>query len=216
MRVIRTRTLGLCLVFTFFLFSCQKEVNFQDGDNPGPGTGPGTTPANNIIGEYDFIGVSAHTVSTVIISDGGDQLKTVTVSDYVSKDNTGTVKITSNQFITTGLGYSVDTMVNAKTYLNNVLLDDSYLPFVVSLPASSSNSAYVRNNADSITVSGAFGVASDPSGNPPTGLVGQKLSWSGDTLLLRVTTSVTQTITQGGIPANFTGTVNGITRLKKK
>jgi hypothetical protein len=138
------------------------------------------------------------------------------VSDYVTQNNTGTVKITSNQFISSGLGYSIDTTMNEKTYQDGVLFDDSDFPFVVSVPASGSTSPYTRINTDSITTTGALGVAADPSGTTPTGLVGAKLSWSGDTLLMHVNTSFTQSITQGGIPGTITGSVDGITKLKRR
>src|SRR6266496_2739864 len=180
----RTATKLLLLSSLIIVFtSCQKEVDFQTRNSSG-GTGGtgGTGNTNDIVG------------------------------DYVTKSNIGTVKITSNQFITTGLGYSIDTVMNVKTYIDNVLFDDSDVPFVALVPSSSSTSPYVRISADSITVTGAMGVSPDPSGNTPTGPVGVKLSWSGDTLLLKVNSSFTQSITQGGVPGVITGSVNGITR----
>jgi hypothetical protein len=205
--------LSLIIAFT----SCQKEINYATGNGPGGtgGTG-GTGNINSIVGDYDFVGMTAHTQSIVTVNTQGQQLKAITVSDYVTKNNIGTVKITSNEFINTGLGYSIDTIMNVKTYIDNVLFDDSDLPFVGSAPATSSTSPYVGVSADSITVTGAFGVSPDPSGNIPTGPVGVKLSWSGDTLLLKVNTSFTQSITQGGVPGIITGSVNGITKLKKR
>src|SRR5262245_47736506 len=95
--------------FSFFLVSCQKEVSVERGGNGtgsgsgsgggsgsgsgGSGSGGGNT--QNIIGDYDFINMSAHTVSTVTVSILGDQMKTVTTSDYLTKNNSGTVKITT-------------------------------------------------------------------------------------------------------------------------
>ena len=63
-------------------------------------------------------------------------------------------------------------------------------------------------------VTGVLGVP-DPSGATPTGPVGAKTSWSGDTLLLKMTSSFTQNISQGGVPGILTGFVNGIVKLKK-
>ena len=134
----------------------------QEATDNGPDNGGGTGNTNNIEGNYDFVGLVAHTESTVTVSQAGQELKSVTVSDYLTQSNVGTVTITSSQFISTGLGYSIDTIVNAKTYQNNVLVDDSNFPFVTSVPASSSTSPYVRNSSDSITVTGAIGVAPDP------------------------------------------------------
>jgi hypothetical protein len=205
---------ALLLVFS----SCQKEVSFDDPIVPGGngnGGGSGGNNTNNIVGDYDYVGMTAHTLSTVNVSQAGQNMKTVTVSDYNTKDNIGTVKITSNQMISTGVGYSIDTTMNNKTYLDGLLIDDSDFPFQVTSPASGSTSTYVRNSADSVTTTGALGFP-DPSGNMPTGSVGAKLSWHGDTLYMKVSTSFTQTITQGGVPATITGSVTGITKLKKR
>jgi hypothetical protein len=216
MRIAISKLLLLSSVIIFFT-SCEKEVNFQTRNSPGGtgGTG-GTNNTSNIVGDYDFVGMVAHTKSTVTVNAMGQALKTITTSDYVTKSNTGTVKITSDQFISTALAYSIDTTMNVKTFIDNVLFDDSDLPFVGSAPPTSNTSPYVRNSADSITVTGAIGVSPDPSGNTPTGPVGVKLSWLGDTLLLKVNTSFTQSITQSGVTGILTGSVNGITKLKKR
>jgi hypothetical protein len=210
----RTTTGKFLLLLSFIIVftSCQKEVDNATGNTGGTG---GTGNTNNIEGDYDFVGMVAHTQSTVTVSTGGQEVKAVTISDYVTKNNTGTITITSNQFIRTNLGYSIDTVMNVKTYVDNVLFDDSDLPLTASSPASSNTSPYTRITADSISVTGAIG-ATDPSGMMPTGPVGVKLSWSGDTLLLKVNTSFTQAVSQGGVPGTLIGSVNGVTKLKKR
>jgi len=215
MRITRAINLLPFIAALVILASCQKEVSFNGPVNPGSGGGGSGNNTNNIVGDYDFVGMLAHTVSTVRVNQAGQDVKTVTVSDYNTENNTGTVKITANQMISTGVGYSIDTMMNAKTYVNGLLLDDSDFPFQVTMPATSSSSTYVRNSSDSITVTGPLGFP-DPSGNTPTGSAGSKLSWHGDTLFMKVSTTFTQTINQGGIPATFTGTVNGTSKLKKR
>lgn len=213
---IRTSKLLLSLSLVAALASCQKEVNFQLDSGSGGGTGgTGGNTTTNIVGDYDFVGLVAHTQSTVTVTDQGQELKSVTVSDYVTKNNTGTVKVTSSELITTNVAYSIDTMMNVKTYIGNLLMSDLDFPFALTAPTTSTSSPYVRNSADSITVTGTFGVSVDPTGNAPTGPVGMKLSWSGDTLLLRVKATFSQTVTQGGVPGTVVGTVDGITKLKK-
>jgi len=203
--------LSLIIVFT----ACQKEIDYATSNNSGGtgGTG-GTNNTSNIEGDYDFVNMAAHTESSVTVDASGIQVKAVTVSDYVTRSNTGTMKITADQLISTNLGYSIDTIINVKTYMDNVLFDDSDVPFTGTTPPSSSTSTYVRNSADSITVTGAIGVA-DPSGVTPTGPVGVKLSWSGDTLLLKINSNFTQSVSQGGVPGTMVGSVNGTLRLKK-
>jgi len=191
-------------------------VDFSNSNSGGGNGGGGGSNNSSITGDWNFVGMSAHTYSSVTVVEGGDQLKSVTVSDYNTKNNSGTVKITSTQFISTNLAYSIDTIMNVKTYLNGSLFDDTDLPYVFSAPASSSTSNYTKINSDSITIVGAFGAPSGPSGSIPTGPVGVKISWAGDTLLLKVASSFTQTITQGGVPATLIGSVTGITKLKRK
>src|SRR5215475_13953206 len=95
-----------------FLLSCQKEVGFQDQQTPGGG------PADkSILGDYVFVDLSASTKSTVTVTDLGMQMKSVTTSDYITRNNTGTVKITSNQMLFNKIGYSIDTTMHVLTYL---------------------------------------------------------------------------------------------------
>lgn len=216
MRLTTTKTLLLIFSLAAFLVSCQKEVDFQNINNPpgNPGGGGGNNNTN-IIGDWDFVGMTAHTYSAVTVTEGGQQLKAVTVSDYITQNNVGTVKITASDFISTGIGYEIDTTVNSKTYINGVLFDDTDFPFVVTLPPTSSTSPYTRINNDSLTTTGAFG-APDPSGSIPTDTVGMKIGWSGDTLLLKIASSFTQNVSQGGVPGVLTASVNGVSKLKRR
>src|SRR5262245_12145055 len=124
-------------IISLFFVSCQKEVSGEidrgagagSGSGGGSGSGSGGGTGNtSIIGDYDFVGMTAHTLSTVTVTAAGDQLKTVTTSDYITKNNVGTVRITATQFITTGFAYSIDTVMNGKTYVNGALVSDQNLP----------------------------------------------------------------------------------------
>lgn len=211
----RTATTALLLISLVAFTACEKEVDQTSGNNSGGTIGSGSTNnTNNVEGDYDFVGMVASTQSTVRVITS-QTVETKTQSYYVTKNNSGTMKITANEIIANNIAYSIDTTMNVKTIVDNVLFDDSDLPFVTSSPASSSTSPYVRISSDSITVTGALGVATDPSGTQPTGPVGAKLSWSGDTLLLKINTVFSQTVTQGGLPGTINGSVNGITKLKK-
>ncbi len=219
MKIQGTLKLLLISCVVIFLASCQKEISIELGNQGNGGTGGNGGGAggsnNSIIGNWNFVGMEAHTSSSVSITAAGEQLKTITTSDYITENNAGTVQITASQFITNGMAYSIDTTMNVKTYINGVLFDDMDMPFVASAPSSSGTSPYTRINNDSLTVTGAFGVP-DPSGSIPTGPVGIRLGWSGDTLLLKVSSSFTQTVIQGGVPATVTGSVIGITKLKRQ
>jgi hypothetical protein len=202
------------LYFTTFFFivalaSCQKEINYAI-----PNASP--VPSNSIVGDYDFVGLTGHTVSSVTVTDQGQTIKTVTVSDYVTKNNVGSTTITSNQFIGTGVGYSIDTTVNETTYVNNAQTAQFNVPFVGTVPPTNTISPYIQITPDSLTVTGDFGALPDPSGNVPTGPIGLKISWSGDTLFLKENSTFTQSVTQNGVPGVMTGTAIGVTKLKKR
>jgi hypothetical protein len=207
-----TRLLKLFVLSSIIFYSCQKEVDLQNQNNQGGGGNTNKT----IIGTWNFVGIQAHTRTTVTVTDGGDQLKSVTVSDYITKNNKGTITFTSNQFSYAGLSYDIDTVLNVKSYENNVLVDDSDLPFVMSYPVSTASTAYVRNNADSLTFPDqVLGVGSSFQGGGPTGPMGARIAWSGDTLLLKIKHAFSSTVSQGGIPAAFTGEMDVTMKMKK-
>jgi hypothetical protein len=209
---------SLALMFT----SCQKEVSVElgtgsGGSGSGGGTGTGGSGnTNNITGSYNFVGLAAHTKSTASATEGGVQETTVTVSDYVTTDNVGTVTFSANQMSANNLGYSIDTLLNVKTYENGTLVDDSDVPFSVTIPPMSSTSPYVRISADSITVTGSVISTSDPSGTTPTGPVGVKLSWSGDTLIMKSSIKYSKVVDQGGVSVTLDNEATSTWKLKKK
>ena len=89
------------------------------------------------------------------------------------------------------------------------------MPFVLTVAPATTTNPYTRINDDSLSVIGTLGVAT-PTGAAPTGPVGMKISWSGDTLLLKIVTSFTQNVSQGGDPGVLTGFVNGVAKLTKR
>ena len=206
----------LILATALSLTSCKKEIDPLD---PGSGTvntpGGGTGSTNSITGEYNFVGLAASTYTSVVVSSQGSELKAVTVSDYNTKNNVGTATITASDIMFNGVGYSIDTTANGKTYIDDVLFNDSDFPFVASFPPTNTTTPYTRISSDSLDVVGTLGV-SDPSGVAPTGTIGVKLSWSGDTLLLHIKSSFTQNISQNGETGVLTGFVDGISKLKKR
>ena len=213
----RTQLLLLMAVLITAFTSCQKEVSFddRDPDNPGGGT---TTDAGTIIGEYDFVGMTASTVSTGIFTESGQTIKNVTTSYYITKNNTGTLKFTATDLSTTNIAYDIDTTAKVVTYINGILLDEMEAPIAISMPATSNTAAYVRNTTDSITVTGTFvappGGMGLPMGPAPSS-VGFRIGWSGDTLLLKTIVHVGPT-TIPGIPGTVVSSANSTMKLKKR
>lgn len=205
-----TRTLALLLLATT-VFSCQKEVTFDD-----PGNGGGTSTVS-IIGDWDFVNLQANTKSVVELSEAGMSLRSVTTSAYLTKNNSGTVTFTASQIQMNNIAYDIDTVMQVQTFLNGAIFDNSVLPFVLSYPSSSKSGAYTRNTADSITFAPGFaGAPANPSGAADPDPVGARLKMSGDTLLLLINTTYTVPVTQNGTTGTLSAQLQGIMRLKKR
>jgi hypothetical protein len=122
-------TILFFLILTIFFFSCQKEVSFKTPPgHPGPGNDGGENSNNSIIDGWDYLGLMPHPEATIIFTEADEEVKTVTTSDYISKNNVGTIKITATEMIGDGIAYSVDTTMHVGTYIDNVLIDEEDLP----------------------------------------------------------------------------------------
>lgn len=215
----KSRLLWVIPVITALFISCQKEADLQNDTNPGGSTGSGGTGNNNrdIVGDYDFVGVDGDTKATIVVSSPLGNAKTVTTAKYTSANNAGTIKITSDKLIYTDVAYTVNTTSHVQTYLGNTLLGEQDMPYTEDNPATSGEESYVKNNNDSLTFSDAILVADNPfQANVPASPMGARISWKGDTLLLKVKQTFSGSISQTGSPGDFTGTIDGLMKLKKK
>lgn len=201
------------------LISCQKEVDFQDLPPNQPGGNGGGSNTTNIIGNWNFVGSNAKTYAALSFSESGQDIKSITISDYDTENNVGTLIVSDNQFIFKGIGHIVDDEANSRTYINGILINDVTEPFNATYPPSDETRDYVRNNNDSITFTNMMANLPDPSGgvtSVPTGPMGGKIGWVNDTLTVKVNYGATQTITQGGIPATFEARIEGTMKFKRQ
>lgn len=225
MRKMKNAGLLLAVAVITFFTSCQKEVSFDEtppdpGGNGGGGNGGGGGNANALAGTYKFVGMYASTKATTVFNDAGMELKAVATSNYSSQNNVGTMVFTASQSTSTGIGYDIDGIVNLAMYIDGMLLQDQNSPFVYNLPPTNGASAYTVITSDSITfatspmgtnVPGVSGVSAPP------GPYGMKLSWSGDTLKMRMRTTFSQPYNQPGMPTGrLDATVDGTIKLKKQ
>lgn len=145
----------------------------------------GLNSSASLQGRWKFINMTSRTESIVEISDGFDVLKTITISDYTTTKNSGTLEVDASKMISTDLSYEVNTIATGYIYDNSVLIDSLKVPFIYAVPPASSTSAYTRVSADSISfASGPFvnvGVATAPSG--------MKVQVQADKLLLTINAS---------------------------
>ena len=150
-----------------------------------------------ISGNYKFIELVASTVSAMSYTEAGILYKSVTYSEYTTKNNTGSLEIDGSNMKSTGLSYSVDTTTKTDYYENNELIDSFEMPFKTNVPASDAVTGYKIITNDSIHVSnGLMFSGSSATSIEPTGL---KYRIENDKLIFITGGTQTKTIQQQGI-----------------
>ncbi|MES1223654.1 MAG: hypothetical protein ABUT20_49620 [Bacteroidota bacterium] len=157
------------LIFSsaIYLVSCKKD------SSANPATG-------NVNGTYKFVSLTANTTSTVTITDGTTTDKTITKSVYTTKDNAGTLTIDDTKVVSTGLSYSIDTVVTVESYEDGVLTDTEEVPFQFDVPSSSATSEYKWVGTDSMYF--ASGSVFTDGTTTPSGPSGAKIKLEGGKL----------------------------------
>lgn len=211
MKIINRITCLLLLIAT--LASCQKERSFDTSTLGQGGSGGGNT--SDILGNWKFMGVTATTTTTLTaVEPGVGTIKTVSVSDYTSENNSGTLKIEAAKMTTNSLAYSINSTVRGSFYENNTLINSVETPFIVQMPPTNSSSNYKRIGADSVyfEAGGSFMVLS--TGGPTQGN-GAKIKIEGNKLLMTMNININRTIDTLGLRFNQESKINGVTTFQK-
>jgi len=199
------------LLFITVLFaSCTKEESLEITDNSG------AVNADKLKGTYTFINMQAHTNGTIEVTDGTDIEKMVTISDYITKDNVGSVVIDAGKFTILNMGYSVDTVAKGYYYINGVLDDSMEADFQFTAPPLSSVAPYKLVGTDSLYFTGGLINAPSGGGGVATPESKARYAFSGDTLLLYQGYYNKTTTTQGGVKITQTDVGTFTMKLKKK
>ncbi|HJY23867.1 MAG TPA: hypothetical protein VJ279_13325 [Hanamia sp.] len=165
------------------LVSCSK-------DHTNPDTA-------GIQGTYKLKSLSAKTNSTLTDNEGG---KLITVSDYTTINNSGTIVIDGSRFSATGLSYEVNSMARASFYQDNQFVDSFSTPFNVKIPPINSTAPYKLIGADSIYFQNgslASGIAGN--GSIQTGPNGGRYTLSGNLLTIKQNASKDSSFQESGI-----------------
>jgi hypothetical protein len=153
--------------------SCQKDKVNPTGSNP-------------LVGNWKFTGLGAATESSYKLSDGFSQFKTVTLSDYATINNGGTIAITSNTLAGAGISYQINDVANTYTYEDDVLLDSTAFPLNFTLPPANSSSNYQLIGQDSLYFNGQCFFNTGSSALPPP--EGARFTINGN--ILKITSAV--------------------------
>lgn len=197
------------LILICFLVACQKGIEPFD-DNSGSNQN-----GTDISGTWNFISMEAHTQSTIEYAQDDTDYKAVTLSDYITQNNKGTVTFDSGNCNSSNLGYVIADSFSLYDYKNNILADSSQLPFNYSVDNSNSTGTYKIIGSDSIYFpQGGFvsynGISEQSIAS------GGKFSINGNTLTITEKFYRDTTELYGGIPnyLNESGTV--VIQLQKK
>jgi hypothetical protein len=186
----KSRTLLLVLIVA--LTACQKESSTE--------LSPGGTSGGSITGTWKLLQMEAKTTATAILSiPSVGTIKTVTVSDYTTTDNEGVLKIDERKMDGVGLAYSLNTVVKAYTYEDNVLTDSIEAPMSFTLPPTNYSAAYTKVGADSIRIEAGGVMDIQGSGSVAAQPGGFKFKVEGNKLVLSTVYSDSQTETDSGI-----------------
>lgn len=214
------------------LASCSKEKSVDTlGATPGSGTnggnggnggnsgGTGGTSDGSEVGTWTFIGMHCNTSQTVEYSDFSGNIKAVTVSDYSTNNNAGTIKFDGSTMTATGLAYTMNSTATSTIYLNGAAQAPYTFPFSANIPSTTSSTAtYQKISTDSIYIQSGVFTGMDPSG---TGTIqgipsGYKLKWDGNKMYMSMSYQQTSNVSQLGQQQKVTISVSSVTTLQKQ
>lgn len=170
------------------------------------------TNATGIDGTYKFNGIHATTNSTITTDDGE---KTITLSDWTSTNNQGTLVFENGQVTNTNFSYSVNSVSKGYYYQDNLLMDSVSSPLVVTIPTTNSVSTYQLIGSDSIYFpkGGFVAIGSTTTTSNPGG---GHYKLSGNQLILNVSGTKDSTFSDSGVMYNVQqSVVSSIVLLKQ-
>jgi hypothetical protein len=204
-------------ILAFAFISCQKEEsvelpNNSPGNNSGNGSnsGSGGSSSGSEIGTWNFVGMHTTSSQAVEYKIGSDAIKEVSTSDYITENNTGTLKFDGTNCTITGIGYSLNTNATYTEYTNGAIDTTFQYPMTVTVPATNGSAQYKKIGSDSLYFqSGAISTVGS-GGTVQSTASGYKLRYFGadsmtmtyayDDVELTVVTGIsTKTTTHAGI-----------------
>ena len=153
------------------------------------------TNSASIEGTYTFNSMHAKTNSTIT---GDDGLKTVSLADWTTINNMGSIVFKNEILTNSDFSYSVNSKATGYYYQNDILLDSVSIPLTVTIPKTNSTGTYKLIGADSIyfpegslTTYGNVTTSSKPSGG--------HYKLNGNQLILDISGTTDSTFSDSGV-----------------
>jgi hypothetical protein len=203
---------ALALAVTFV--SCQKELSIDTlGSAPGGGTGGGNNAS--LIGTWKMLDLTANTESDVEVSDGISVERALTVTDYKTMNNKGTITFDATKMTSSGLGYDINDTAFSYLYSDGVLIDSIDFPFQFSIPSSSGQTNYKVVGSDSLYFeSGSFSVpGTDPQASQASGA---RYRIDGDILTMTSSSVSSDTESSQGVTTKTRNKLTAVIRMQKQ
>lgn len=181
------------ILLSFAIVSCQKDINQP------------TSSAADITGTWTLVSFDVNITAVQQVTEGADEIKTVSVNNYITKTNSGTITFDATKITANNLSYSVDAVAKSSVYENGALIDTFSAPFQFKYPAYNGVTAYKTITADSLYFeSGTLFMSGVTQNTQPGGI---KFKLENDKLYL--TQSVLQSTRETDQGAAIISTVDG-------
>jgi hypothetical protein len=208
--------LFVLITLTIGIISCQKGItdSIDTGDTGGDNNGGDTTVLNALKGSWNFTSVSANTQNSVEFTVDGENDKSLSVTNYTSQNNSGTLVIDDSMFHMNNYTYSIDTSIETYSYTNGILSDSINVPFSYYVPATNSSAKYKLIGTDSVYFpeGGFVSIDDNASAFKPYGV---KFNITGNILKFTQNVNIDTTVVNSGITQHETVTGTGTLLFQK-
>lgn len=210
------KCLFVFIALTIGFISCQKGITdaIDTGDTGGDNNGGDTAVLNALKGSWNFTSVSANTQNSVEFTIDGENDKSLSVTNYTSQNNSGTLVIDDSMFRLNNFTYVIDTSIKTYNYISDTLVDSVNVPFTYYVPASNLSAKYQLIGSDSVYFpEGGFVLPGDDSTtSKPYGL---KFIITGNTLKFTQNLGIDSTVVELGVTQHVTTTGTGTLSFQK-
>jgi len=153
---------------------------------------------------------------TIEFNDGFDDVKTVSVSDYTTINNAGTIKFDGATMTGNGLGYSIDDVATIYLYTNGSLDDSLDFPVTATIPPTNTAATYKKIGTDSIYVQSGVFTSIGSGGATQSSAGGYKLTFDGDKMTMTAVADDSQIEFNMGMSQRVTSHSVQIVTLQKQ